>query len=212
MHARIDQLLSLRDGEPVDADVQVHVAACSRCSGSLAGLVRMREQLQKLPGPVSHRDLWPAVQSAMTRQPLEKPRREVRTRAVLAASLVVLALAMLWRLNDPLTDVTTRSAYPQKEADVEHTLAADRLAQLRSQSQALEELLAELPQQSAVERAGTALPIDTIEAQVQWLDHQILASGDEMQPAATEQLWRERVEAMNSLVRLRYVDAQRVAL
>ena len=73
-------------------------------------------------------------------------------------------------------------------------------------------MLAELPRQSAVERAGTALPIDTIEAQVQWLDHQILLSGDDVQPDAAERLWRERVEAMNSLVRLRYADAQRVAM
>ena len=32
------------------------------------------------------------------------------------------------------------------------------------------------------------------------------------EPDAAEQLWRERVEAMNSLVRLRYADAQRVAM
>jgi hypothetical protein len=64
-----------------------------------------------------------------------------------------------------------------------------------------------------VERAGTAMPIDTLQAQVQWVDHQLSVSGaaDEA-PAVTERLWRERVEIMNTLVQLRYVEAQRVAL
>jgi hypothetical protein len=60
-----------------------------------------------------------------------------------------------------------------------------------------------------VQRAGTAMPIDTLEAQVQWIDHRISASGDALE---AEQLWRERVDAMNTLVRLRYVEAQPIAM
>ena len=209
MHARIEQLLSLRDGEPVDAAVHSHVAACAQCSNSLAGLARMREQLQTLPEPRSSADDWLAVQRSVAQRATATRRLEWATRAALAASVAALAIATVWRLHDPVRELAAHRASPP---DVEVALAADRLSQLRSQSQALEELLAELPRQSAVERAGTALPIDMIEAQVQWVDHQILVSGDELQPAATEQLWRERVEAMNSLVRLRYVDAQRVAM
>ena len=57
------------------------------------------------------------------------------------------------------------------------------------------------------------MPIDTLQAQVQWVDHQLSVFGatDEA-PAVTERLWRERVEIMNTLVQLRYVEAQRVAL
>jgi hypothetical protein len=209
MHARIEQLLSLRDGEPVDAAVQAHVAGCAQCSNSLAGLARMREQLQDLPLPASHSDDWLAVQHSVAQRATARRRRDWATRTALAASVAALAIATVWRLNDPVRELTVHGVSPP---DAELALAADRLSQLRSQSQALEELLAELPGQSAVERAGTALPIDTIEAQVQWLDHQILVSDAEMQPAAAEQLWRERVAAMNSLVRLRYVDAQRVAM
>jgi hypothetical protein len=209
MHARVEQLLSLRDGEPVDAAVQVHVAGCAHCSDSLAGLARMREQLQAMPEPVSSSDDWQAVQHSVAQRGTAGRRREWVTRAALAASIAALAIATVWRLNDPAPEL---AAHGVNRADADLALTADRLSQLRTQSQALEELLAELPMQTAVERAGTALPIDTIEAQVQWLDYQILVSGDEMQSAATEQLWRERVEAMNSLVRLRYVDAQRVAM
>jgi len=47
------------------------------------------------------------------------------------------------------------------------------VADLRSRSQELEALLAALPERPAVERAATSVPIDTLESQVQWLDHQL---------------------------------------
>jgi hypothetical protein len=84
----------------------------------------------------------------------------------------------------------------------------DRIEQLRTQSNALEEMLAAIGERPVVERAGTTLPIDTLETQVQWLDHQISTRDGAAVPAAVEQLWRRRVEAMNSLVQLRYVEAQ----
>ncbi len=54
------------------------------------------------------------------------------------------------------------------------------------------------------------MPIDTLESQVQWIDHQISVGDGEIEPGSAEQLWRKRVEAMNSLVQLRYVEAQRI--
>jgi hypothetical protein len=90
----------------------------------------------------------------------------------------------------------------------DEALAMDRIAQLRTQSHALEEMLAAIGERRVVERAGTTLPIDTLEAQVQWLDHQISTGEGAIAPRSIEQLWRRRVEAMNSLVQLRYVEAQ----
>jgi len=75
-------------------------------------------------------------------------------------------------------------------------------------------LLAAMPQRPAVARAGTSVPIETLEAEVQWLDHQLSLAGADPATAVpgTEHLWRDRVEVMDSLVRLRYVEAQYVAL
>jgi len=58
--------------------------------------------------------------------------------------------------------------------------------------------------------AGTSVPIDTLEAQVQWIDHQISGGDGVIEPGSAEQFWRKRVGAMNSLVQLRYVEAQRI--
>jgi hypothetical protein len=53
------------------------------------------------------------------------------------------------------------------------------------------------------------LPIESLEARVQWLDHEISIADTRSRGPAAEQLWRDRVEVMNSLVQLRYVEAQR---
>jgi len=84
------------------------------------------------------------------------------------------------------------------------------LDELRAQSRDLEALLAALPERPAVARAGTSVPIESLEAEVQWLDHQLSLADASGQSRATEQLWRDRVEVMSSLVQLRYVEAQQV--
>jgi hypothetical protein len=91
-------------------------------------------------------------------------------------------------------------------------LEAESLDQLRSRSRELEALLSALPERPAVARAGTSVPIESLEAQVQWLDHQLSLAGAEGRATDSQQLWRDRVEAMNSLVQLRYVEAQQVSL
>ena len=210
MHARIEQLLSLRDGEPVDLAVREHVAACPKCTKSLTELGSMRERLQALREPARACGDIAAIHASIASREAANRSQRTLTRGSLAASIAIIAIATAWRLYEPAAPVTALALPAPNTAHL--ALAADRLEQLRSQSEALEDLLAELPHQSFIEREGTALPIDTIEAQVQWLDHQILLSGDDVRPDAAEQLWRERVEAMNSLVRLRYADAQRVAM
>ena len=95
-------------------------------------------------------------------------------------------------------------------------VAADpqlKIAELQRQSLQLETILAALPERPAVERAATALPIETLEAQVQWVDHRLseFEATETVDPEA-EQLWRDRIGIMNSLVQLRYVEAQRLAL
>ena len=84
---------------------------------------------------------------------------------------------------------------------------------LRARSQALEELLAALPERPAVARAATAVPIESLEAAGAVARSPVVDRGRRRGRAAgRSSLWRDRVEVMNSLVQLRYVEAQHVAL
>ena len=210
MHPRIEHLLSLRDGEPVDPDVREHVAQCRACAATLQDSVGIRERLQRLPTVPAAPEGWEAVRRGMTARTTAASRRVLASRIAVAASVGVIAVALTWRALDdgPAPDAAMARQAP---LDIEEALAQDRVAQLQSQSQALEQILSTFGSAPVVERAGAAVPIDTIEAQVQWVDHQ-LSTGDALAPRASEQLWRERVDLMNSLVQLRYVEAQRTPM
>jgi hypothetical protein len=49
--------------------------------------------------------------------------------------------------------------------------------------------------------------IDTIEDRIQWLDFQLSDAPDSgLSEEQTQRLWRERVELMDSLVKVRYAE------
>lgn len=208
MHARIDQLLSLRDGAPVEVVVRDHVAACRECGTELDRLAAVRERLRALPPLAGASAGWTAVEARLVERARKDRRRAQLSRIAAAAS--VAALAVLAGLE--LAARREQSVPPAPSAPALAEPAS--IGELQARSRLLEQALASLPARPAVERADVSLPIETLEAQVQWLDHQIsLAASsapDRQQEAA--HLWRDRVEVMNSLVQLRYVETQRTAL
>jgi hypothetical protein len=206
MHARLDELLSLRDGAPVDARVRAHVDACAECAAELTRIESLQESMRALaPVPNAAADGWAEVQSRLAAARSNGSLAARVAPYAAAASVVALALFAALRWTEAPAPEASKPA-PLIVLDTES------LDQLRSRSQELEALLAALPERPAVARAGTSVPIESLEAQVQWLDHQLTVAGAAGQATETEQLWRDRVEAMNSLVQLRYVEAQQVNL
>jgi len=211
MHAHLNELLSLRDGEPVDQQAAAHAEGCALCAQRLAHLQSIRQRLRTLPDVVaSGRDGWAEVERRIVER-AQAPRRRLRIGlAAAAASVASLAVLAGLRLQDGARQ------NPEAFARLGAEVAADpqlKIAELQRQSLELEAILAALPERPAVERAATALPIETLEAQVQWVDHRLseFEATETVDPEA-EQLWRDRIGIMNSLVQLRYVEAQRLAL
>jgi len=138
--------------------------------------------------------------------PVAKPlpaTRRLRFAAVVAAAgsvalLIVIGIEMLHRSSTAVAPQSTAVAPP-----------ATTLDQLVAQSRRLDDMLQELPERSRVERVAQAATIDTLEQRIQWLDFQL-----SYQPAAgfsqeqARQLWRERVDLMDSLVKVRYAQVQ----
>ena len=208
MHASIDHLLSWRDGQPVDAATAAHVEQCQRCSAELRKLHEMQLKLQSLPrldAPSSFTE----IQRALAR-PVAQPRRLVSPRLVAAVAFAALTTIFFVALRDEtaprrMADHGTRLVQPQAEPSdvVEHA----RVPELMAQSQHLEDLLQRLPERPRVERVSTTAMIDTIEDRIQWLDFQLSdAPGSGLNEEQTQRLWRERVELMDSLVKVRYAE------
>jgi hypothetical protein len=207
MHASIDHLLSLRDGEPVDVATAAHVEQCPQCSAELRKLQHMQAQLQALPqldSPVLFRE----IQHALAR-PAAPPRRAMPGRLVAAAALVTLTAIVFVAMRDDRTpavaEVDTQPA--SVEAEATDALQAAPVTELVAYSQRLEDLLQRLPERPRIERVSTAATIDTLEQRIQWLDFQLSDAPDSaLSEAQMRRLWRERVELMDSLVKVRYAE------
>ena len=75
MHATTEQLLSLRDGRPVDAAAAAHMAECPQCRQAVRGMMRLRARLRELPELDPPPDLWQtiALQAPAARAAPEPP-------------------------------------------------------------------------------------------------------------------------------------------
>lgn len=209
MHASIDHLLSLRDGEPVDAATAAHVEQCQHCSAELRKLRETRAQLQSLPqldAPMSFQEL----QRAMER-PVIAPRRTLSTRLVAGLAFITLTTIFFVALRDETAPAVVERGRPQDAPVEQATLPIDvetaRVPELVAQSRRLEDLLQQLPERPRIERVSTAAMIDTIEERIQWLDFQLSDAPDSgLNERQTQRLWSERVELMDSLVKVRYAE------
>jgi hypothetical protein len=207
MHASIDHLLSLRDGQPVDAATAAHVEQCARCSAELRKLRETQVKLQslsQLDAPSSFQE----IQRAMAR-PAAAPRRVVSPRLVAVLAFVTLTTIFFVALRD-----STRSDMAEhkperveQQAPATDVIETARVPELVARSQQLEGLLQKLPDRPRIERVSTAAMIDTIEGRIQWLDFQLSDARDSgLNEEQTRRLWRERVELMDSLVKVRYAE------
>jgi len=213
MHARIDQLLSLRDGEPVDAEVRVHVQHCTQCLAEAALLAKTRSRLQELSAFEPPADLWPQIAAHAAARP---PRRLSLGIAAAVAAFVV-SVAALVAIRDASRDtshggqITQKSimeAPPLVDDGTPPTVADSDMQELIAQSRELDELLQYLPERPRVERVSLAATVDSIEERIQVLDWQLGYGSDAgLDHRQAHRLWSERIELMDSLVKVRYAES-----
>jgi hypothetical protein len=203
MHARIDQLLSLRDGEPVDAEVRVHVQQCTHCLAEAALLAKTRSRLQELPTFAPPADRWPQIAA----QAVARPSRRVPLAIAAASATLIVGVLALIAIRDasygPLVAekpfVEDRTPSATSDSDVQ---------QLIAQSRELDALLQYLPDRPHVERVSLAATVDSIEERIQVLDWQLAYGSDAgLDQRQAHRLWSERVELMDSLVKVRYAES-----
>jgi hypothetical protein len=214
MHARLEELINLRDRQPVDAGTASHVAACARCRADLRRLAGVRSALASLPPFDPPARAWQQIAQQLAARPARPARASVHrpASAALVATLAVASLAALmvvapWRLaTQQAASVTTASGAAGSAR------GAAPLAVLVARSQQLEASLHALPQRPAVELAANSAAIDALQARIQWLDTQLAsepangARGGDPQDY-TRSLWQTRVQLLNSLVGVRYAEA-----
>ena len=208
MHATTEQLLSLRDGRPVDAEVAAHAAACPQCIADLRSTERVRAALRALPELEPPRDLWatlPLQQATAPEPPAHTP--WYWPVGVGVAASIALAAALVLNIGGspdagpaPGTTTDLIAATPAPMSSVNGVTTAELLETSRQ----LEAALRVMPAAPQVTRASTALTIANLQDRIFEVDTML---NDPQLDAAREQaLWRQRVRLMDTLMQVRYAQ------
>ncbi|MBI3450178.1 MAG: hypothetical protein HY049_14840 [Acidobacteria bacterium] len=197
MHATLEQLLAVRDGEAAPG-TSAHVLACAACAGEVERLRRTAAALRALPEIRPAADRWPAVRAAFEAR---QRRRRIEwmggAALALAASLTLVVVApralrtMLIPTTAPPTGSVTRTG----------AVGSEQLDALVRRSQRLEAELRGGEPQGRVIDAGTASTVADLEDSIALIDAR-LASAPARRASSSDVigLWRERVRLMNALV------------
>jgi len=184
MHVELEELLALRDGEGSQAAAS-HLAGCAACAAELARLQELTAQLRGLPGERPDRDGWPAAATALR----EQQWRQRWARVGLAAAGVFLMITVLTAVRGGIE--------AWQEAQIE-----EQRQELVSRSQQLEDTVRQYERARAISgrTAGAMVEIEdriaAIDAELMQLPHE-RSSG-----AAALDLWRQRVQLLDTLVEL----------
>jgi hypothetical protein len=215
MHAHTEQLLSLRDGEPIEAQVARHVADCPSCQLELDRLRQLQGQLRSLPVRQAPAAAWKNIQASVEQQSEGAAQWRLAPVAAAAGLVALVSLLALRFVGGGQPQETSRAKLHEEPAPtvVEiPPLSAATVEQLVEQSRQLEYVLRNLPEPPRVERVALAATTEIIEQRIQWLDFQLSFEPEaQLSQEQTRRLWHERVDLMDSLVKVRYAQAQSLA-
>lgn len=206
MHADFQELLSLRAGEPVAADVAQHVSKCPKCGLELGRLQRVAHDLRALPPFEPPERVWQNVQHHLAQNTPRHGRVGWVYLSAAAAAVVAIVASVLWTSTIDRDGGLRTSAIVAGSA--QPVSDRDSIAPLVVRSQQLEAVLQRMPERPTVERPATSATIDEIQSTIAMLDTQ-LSNGAQLDHEQAKRLWNTRVELLDSLVYVRYAEVAR---
>ena len=216
MYPSIENLLKIRDGEPVDADARAYVKADPSARRELRRLRQVQHALQNLPGFEPPAGAWERVILVAEKATAPRALRGWHwpLRGAIAASVAILAVLFVARSPEDVAPLGTGPATIVADTvpmtRTVEILGTPAYASLVVKSARLDRALDSITYQPMLMRASTASTITTFEDQIAVLDDRLMfASSLDLSPRQIEALWQQRVDLMSGLFYLRYARAQR---
>lgn len=174
----------------------------------------LRAKLHELEDTVPPRAVWQRIEEQARAEGLFAPRIMQRTKWLAGAGLA--AAVVLAVLNVPIAPVTDSGEQAGVTVPDYSEVAANNddlraLNTLMVESRQIERNLRALPAQPSLVRASTAVTISELQDQVAGIDYLMNHPDLRLSPEQEEIYWRERVRLMNSLLRLRTAQVQRMS-
>jgi hypothetical protein len=235
MHPSTEDLLRVRDGEPVDAEVRAAIAGDIAQAREVERLRSVRHALRGLPELAPPDGVWERIAAAEREtRPRVASWRKYAAGAGIAAAVAALAIFLISSPSRPTGNLATRPMIPVGNGLTTSTISEDpstvvgtdtpfdpdgvlvggrivpaSYSALVQESARLDRALRRIPYQRPMMSAETATTIAGLEDRIALIDAQITYSnaGGVPQPQRVA-LWGERVDLMNALVHVRYAQAQ----
>lgn len=179
----------------------------------------LRAKLRELPDTMPPRAVWDRIErqaraEGLIRRPVFGQRMRWIAGSGIAAAVVLAVLNMpageqvkRTPMIDDDSAMRTVPAFDPASDNIRY----DSINALMVQSQLLERDLRRLPGQPEIGRADTLATIDDLQSRIAAIDNRLNDPERALSSEQQEAFWRERVRLMDSLLRLRYAQAQRVS-
>jgi hypothetical protein len=220
MHPSTEDLLSVRDGEPLDARTSEAIADSATHANEVERLRRMQSALQALSDLDPPVGAWKAIAAAERETRLRSTvmmRRIAGTGIAAAVALAgILYLGSVERVPEvaatpPQAPNGTVGEAPTGPEDLvlRGRVVPASYSALVQESARLDRVLGQMPYQRPLMSGATASTIAGLEDRIAFIDEQLTYGSARGQPQPQRAaLWGERVELMNALVHVRYAQAQ----
>jgi hypothetical protein len=224
MYPSTEDLLSVRDGQPVDAPTSEAIAASALQLNEVERLQRMRNALRNLTDVEAPAGAWERI-VAVERETRFRGGAWLRGAAGVGVATAVAAAAILYlalpsgpsdSADGPsiasVTPLRTVEQLPFGQSDAAalgaRVVPASYTA-LVAESARLEQVLGQISYQRPLMTGATASTIAGLEDRISVIDEQLTYSTARGLPQPERAaLWGERVDLMNALVHVRYAQAQ----
>ena len=203
MHASLEQLMSLRDEEPVALEVQEHVRGCEACARILNELAAARDGLAGLADPLPPPEAWARIAAAAAEQRGMPRRRWLAATGVALAASVAAAVVLV---NPALRTAGTKDA---PTTTVAGTATATDINQLQAESRYLERAVLNLNgnAEGMPMNADTASTVAALEDRIALVDYEINSASTRATGSPDlALLWKQRVDLLQSLAAVRYAQ------
>jgi len=216
MYPSIENLLRIRDREPIDADALAYVEADPSARAELRRLRDTQQALKDLPGFLPPAGVWERVIDTAETDAARRVRRSWQwpLRGAIAASVAVLAIQFSTRAPEAPGSLETGPATIVAESvpnnPMTQIVGTPSYASLVAESARLDRALGSITYRPTVMRGITVSAITTFEDQIAVVDDRLMYA-DRLNLSALQRraLYQHRVDLMNALVYVRYGQAQR---
>ncbi len=211
MRPRTEDLLAIRDGEPLDAQARAAIESSPMHGREVERLRGVRNALRALPAF----EPPPGVLACVLQAKEVDARSRGRWWRLAAGAGVAAAVATAAIVYVTTGDGVKRAPAPPTGV-VDRTIGLPSVAtspasyvSLTEESARLEQILAALPARRPVVMGSTASTIAGLEDRIALVDEQLSYGAADKVPAPQQvALWSDRVELMNALVNVRLAQAQ----